>query len=116
VALTSKPVSTGCSDGCGDEDEPIACTLGAGEMSGRLDEWNALLAGVVTRVPLDGGIRLGFGPDSDVTEIARLAAAEQECCRFFSFALVIDQRGTALEVHAPEDGQIVLAGLFGAAR
>jgi MerR family copper efflux transcriptional regulator len=121
VVLTSKPASTGCGDGCG-EDVPIACTLGAGEMSGRLDEWNALLAGtgdllegVVARAALEDGVRLEFGPNSDVTEIARLTAAEQECCRFFSFALVIDQRGTALEVHAPADGQPVLTALFGAA-
>jgi MerR family copper efflux transcriptional regulator len=117
VALTSKPAATG------DDEVPIACTLGAGEMSGRLDEWSALLAdkrdllsGVIARVPLDDGIRLEFGPRSEVTEIARLAAAEQECCRFFSFALVIDQRGTALEVRAPADGQTVLTALFGAAR
>jgi MerR family transcriptional regulator, copper efflux regulator len=122
VALTTKPASTGSGDGCGDEDVPIACTLGAGEMPGRLDEWNALLDGsgdlldgVIARVTLDGGIRLEFGPNSDVTEIARLAAAEQVCCRFFSFALVIDQRGTALEVHAPAEGQTVLTELFGAA-
>lgn len=106
-----------------DEDVPIVCTLGAGEMSTRLDEWNALLAdksdllrGVTVRRALDdGGLRLEFGPNADVTEIARLAAAEQGCCRFFTFALVIDDRGIALEVHAPADGQPVLTALFGAA-
>jgi hypothetical protein len=91
-------------------------------MSGRLDEWNALLAGtrdpltgVIARVSLDDGIRLEFGAHSDVTEIARLAAREQECCRFLSFALVVEARGTALEVRAPADGQTVLTALFGAA-
>ena len=101
----------------------IACTLGPGETATRLDEWNALLAGeqhllhgVVARQPLDdGGLRLEFGPDTDVTEIARLAAAEQGCCRFFGFALVVDDRGIALEVHAPPDAQPVLTALFGAA-
>lgn len=117
VALTTK-VAAAASLG---DDVPIACTLGAGEMSGRLDEWNALLAdkqellqGVTARLPLADGLRLEFGPGSDVAEIARLAAAEQGCCRFFSFALVIDQRGTALEVHAPPEGQPVLTALFGA--
>jgi MerR family transcriptional regulator, copper efflux regulator len=107
-----------------DSDEvPIACTLGAEEMSARVEEWNALLAdkqdllqGVTARRALDdGGLRLEFGPHTDVTEIARLAAAEQACCRFFSFAVVIDNRGTALEVHAPPDAQPVLAALFGTA-
>ena len=95
---------------------PIACTLGADEKSTRLDDWNALLQSVTARHGLDGGLRVEFGPDADVTEVARLAAAEQGCCRFFDFALVIDGRGVALEVHAPPDGQSVLAALFGAAR
>ena len=103
-------------------DGAIACTLGAGEMSTRLDEWNALLAdghdllgGVVARRALDGGgLRLEFGPEADVTEIARLAAAEQGCCRFFAFALTVDDRGIALEVRAPDDGRAVLTALFGA--
>jgi MerR family transcriptional regulator, copper efflux regulator len=94
---------------------PIACTLGAGEMSIRLDEWHALLQGVTARQAIDDGLRLEFRSDTDVTEIARLAAAEQGCCRFFDFALVLDGRGIALEVHAPPDGQPVLAGLFGTA-
>ena len=104
------------------DEVPVACTLGAGEMATRLDEWNALLAdkqdllrGVVARRALDGGgLRLEFGPATDVSEIARLAAAEQGCCRFFDFALMIDDRGIALEVHVPADAQPVLTALFGA--
>jgi hypothetical protein len=102
---------------------PIACTLDGADMATQLDEWNALLAdehgllgGVTARRKLDGGgLRLGFGPGVDVTAIARLAAAEQGCCRFFRFALVLDDRGVALEVHAPPDGEPVLAALFGTA-
>jgi MerR family copper efflux transcriptional regulator len=147
AGLSAQPVDGPCDDTCGcttdtgpasvatsvpliskaaatsDVDEvPIACTLGAGEMSTRLDEWNALLVdkqellqGVTARHALDDGLRLEFGPNTDVTEIARLAAAEQGCCRFFNFALVIDNRGIALEVHAPPDGQPVLTALFGTA-
>ena len=98
---------------------PIVCTLGAGEMATRLDEWNALLAdkqdllrGVTVRRGLDSGLRLEFGPNTDVTEIARLAAAEQGCCRFFDFALTIDDRGIAVDAHAPADAEPVLTALF----
>jgi MerR family transcriptional regulator, copper efflux regulator len=90
----------------------IACTLGAGEMSSRLEDWDAVLQGVVGRRPLDDGVRLELGPDADVGEVARLAAAEQGCCRFFSFALVIDTRGIALEVHAPPEAADALTALF----
>ena len=106
----------------GEGEVPIACTLGAGEMAARRDEWNALLAdkqghlqGLTARRPLDDGLRLEFSPNTDVTEIARLAAAEQGCCRFFDFALMIDDGGIALEIHAPADAQPVLTALFGAA-
>jgi MerR family copper efflux transcriptional regulator len=120
VPLTAK---TDASPKGATEGVPIACTLGAGEMSTRLDEWNALLAdkqdllrGVTARRALDdGGLRLQFGTNTDITEIARLAAAEQGCCRFFTFALTIDDRGIALEVHAPADGEPVLTALFGTA-
>jgi MerR family transcriptional regulator, copper efflux regulator len=102
---------------------PIACTLGADDMSYRLDEWNALLtdervplAGVTARRPLEDGVRLELGPGTDVGEIARLAVAEQSCCRFFRFALVIDGRGAALEVRAPAEAADAVTALFGAAR
>jgi MerR family transcriptional regulator, copper efflux regulator len=114
VPLIAKADATTTGDDAAD-DVPIACTLGAGEMSNRLDEWNTLLQGVTARHRIDGGLRLELRTDTDVTEIARLAAAEQSCCRFFDFALVIDGRGIALDVHAPPDGQPVLTGLFGTA-
>ncbi|HEY3139680.1 MAG TPA: heavy metal-responsive transcriptional regulator [Acidimicrobiales bacterium] len=104
VALTTKPAA----------DSPaIACTLGRDDVATRIDEWRALLAQVRERTPVDDGIRLAFGPDTSVESVARLAAAEQDCCRFFSFALTVDQRGVALEVRAPADGQDVLQNLFG---
>jgi hypothetical protein len=96
-------------------DVPVACTLAAGEMTGRLGEWQALLEAVTARFPLQDGVRLEFGADTAVGEIARLAAAEQDCCRFFRFAVLIDPRGVALEVHAPADAADVVTALFGAA-
>ena len=139
VTLSATPVDGPCDDTCGCTTDtprgpasgatavpliaktdattavPIACALGAGEMSSRLDEWNTLLQGVVARHGLADGLRLEFAPGVDVTEVARLANAEQGCCQFFDFALTIDARGFALEVHAPPDGQAVLVGLFGTA-
>jgi MerR family transcriptional regulator, copper efflux regulator len=111
VPLVAKPDATA--------GPPIACTLGPDEVSGRLEDWTALMAhrpelaqGVTARVPLEDGVRLEFGPGTPASEIARLAAAEQGCCRFLGFAIVIDDRGVALEVHAPAAAGIVTA-LFG---
>ena len=123
AADQTDPAATASSGAMAADTVPVACTLGAGEMSTRPDEWRSLLdhdhsrqRGVVARRALpDGGLRLEFAPDADIAEIARLAAAEHGCCRFFGFAVVIDGRGLALEVHAPPDGQPVLADLFGTA-
>lgn len=111
-----------CAGGC----EPaIACTLDADRMGARIEDWSALLtgagagagggpAGVVARTTVEGGIRLEFGPGADVAEIARLAAAEQDCCRFFGFALSIDARGVALDVRAPVEAAELVTAVFGA--
>jgi MerR family transcriptional regulator, copper efflux regulator len=95
---------------------PIACTLDAGEMPERLDDWRSVLGRVTGRTATeDGGLRLTFDPDADVAALAGLIAAEQGCCAFFAFALTVDQRGVALEVRAPEDAEPVVAALFGTA-
>jgi hypothetical protein len=54
------------------------------------------------------------GGDAPLADVARLAAAEQDCCRFFSFALTVDERGVALEVRAPDDALSLVEALFGA--
>ena len=92
---------------------PIACTLGSTAMPGRLDEWRSLLAHVEHREPLDDGLRATFGPATPLGELMRLAAAEQDCCQSFTFAITIDNRGVALEVRAPHDALPVLHSLFG---
>jgi len=92
---------------------PVACTLESKSMHSRLDEWQRLLAHVEQQESIDDGLRATFGPATPLGELIRLAAAEQECCRFFSFAITIDSRGVALEVRAPDDALPMLHSLFG---
>jgi DNA-binding transcriptional MerR regulator len=92
---------------------PIACTLEGAAMPGRLTDWQALLASVQERAAVPDGMRLTFGPGVTVTDVARLAAAERECCQFFSFAITMDGRGFGLEVTAPAEAQPILDALFG---
>jgi MerR family copper efflux transcriptional regulator len=113
VALTAKPHQ--------DAEVPIACTLGPDGLKDRMVEWEsllgdtrALLGSAVTRTAFLGGVRLEFGPEGDVHEIARLSVAEQDCCRFFSFAITVDRRGIGLEVTAPDDALPIVHSLFGA--
>lgn len=134
--LAVEPIEGACGDGCAcvsaepassrpvavelgakhDDTVPIACSLNGGDMAQRMKDWQAVTDLVVRREPLDGGIRLEFGPEPPLGEIARLAAAEYECCPFFGFAITVDTRGIALEVTAPPDGAEVLTAAFGTAR
>ena len=112
-ATASHSVSLGRKPDRGPDAAPIACTLSSQSMRGRLDEWQRLLDHVQRKEPIDGGLRATFGPMTPLAELMRLAAAEQDCCQFFTFAITIDRRGTALEVRAPDDALPVLYSLFG---
>src|SRR5207249_4257522 len=96
-----------------DEEPSIACTLGAADIPGRMAAWRTALATVVAREPIEDGVRLQFGPNTVIGELAELAAAEQDCCMFFRFTLTIDTRGIALEVTAPPQAVDAVHTLFG---
>lgn len=112
LPATAQPVALGRKGAAADA-APIACTLGPQSMAGRLEEWERLLGHVQHRVSLDDGLRATFGPTTPLAELMLLAAAEQDCCQFFTFAITIDHRGVALEVRAPHDALPVLHSLFG---
>ncbi|MEM1333848.1 MAG: MerR family transcriptional regulator [Actinomycetota bacterium] len=91
---------------------PIACTLSVDQIADRLDDWSNLLQGS-TPLRIDGGVRVDLDDHTDIAEVARLAAAEHGCCRFFSFRLTIDARGASLDVTAPPDALDVVHTTFG---
>ena len=103
VSLISKPVTTG----------EIACTLAPQSMQSRLEEWQALLVHVADRESIDGGVRVTFAGSTPLEELMRLTAAEQRCCRFFAFAITVDERGIALEIRSPADALPIVHALFG---
>lgn len=108
-----QPLALGRKSDRAEIDAPIACTLESKSMRDRLDEWRRLLEHVERREPIDNGLRATFGPATPLDELMRLAAAEQVCCQFLTFAITIDSRGVALEVCAPQDARPVLHSLFG---
>ena len=112
-AVTRQPVTLAKKPNHDDVGVPIASTLGSQSMPGRLDEWQRLLEHVVRREPIERGLRATFDPATPLDELMLLAAAEQDCCQFFTFAITVDTRGVALEVRAPDDALPVLRSLFG---
>jgi DNA-binding transcriptional MerR regulator len=110
TASSSVPVRVGTKP----EDPPIACSLDPGAMPDRLAQWQAILDQARSRTTADdGALRVLFGDEVAVDELARLVAAEQRCCAFFAFAITVDARGVALEVRAPDGAIDVVASLFG---
>ncbi|MEY2523847.1 MAG: hypothetical protein QOJ66_2412 [Ilumatobacteraceae bacterium] len=107
VSLSTKPATDGA--------VPIACTFSAGSMKERIADWQALLAHVERREPVDGGVRCVFTASVPTSQLITLAAAEQDCCQFFEFAITVDTRGVALEVRAPADALPIVTSMFGTA-
>jgi len=93
---------------------PIACTLAAGQVGGRMTDWQAVLVRARSSGPIPGGVAVTFDQDVEVTiELARLAAAEHTCCTVFDFTLAVTGDGVRFEVRAPAEAHDVLATVFG---
>ena len=103
VALGAKP-----------SDPPIACTLELAAMPGRMADWQTVLDHARSRSTApDGTLRVELDDTVDLGELARLVAAEQHCCAFFSFAITVDHRGIAVQVGVPAGAEEIVASLFG---
>ena len=92
---------------------PIACTLEAGRMSGRITDWQKVLLRATNRGSIPGGVAITFDDIEVTTELARLAAAEHACCTFFDFTLAVTGDGVRFEVRAPSQAHDILAAVFG---
>jgi hypothetical protein len=90
---------------------PIACTLAADDMPGRLAEWRDFARGSVRAVesgPTSARLLLARSDDVLVTA-ASLAQRETQCCAFFAFSIVLEADERWLSVTVPEDAEEVLA-------
>jgi DNA-binding transcriptional MerR regulator len=92
---------------------PIACTLAPDQLDQRTSEWDALAAMSTQRIRTLDGVRVQFPRTIDVAGLAALVAAEQECCRFFSFTLGVADAGITLEIAGPPEASALLAALIG---
>ena len=92
------------------ETPPVACSLGDGRGE-QVDRWRALLDGhPVEAVP--GGVQCRL-PISLIGDATGLAAAEQLCCPFLSFDIVLQQQTFVMTIGSPAEGLPLLAELTG---
>lgn len=93
---------------------PVACSLTGPERGCRAGEWSELLASATAREQIAGGVRVTCPADPTLTvAVARLAAAELECCPFFDFTVHLTPASLMLEVRAPEAAEALTTDLFG---
>jgi hypothetical protein len=97
--------------------EPIACSLGAGELSARLVEIAEVgRAGLLAALVREREAVLQFAPHVR-GRLEAVVAAEAACCAFLAMSLREAGGAVELRIEAPEGAEAVLrdlAGAFGA--
>ena len=91
-------------------DQPIACTLTAAQMPGRLAELRAI--GDTYLQSAEAGereavLRFSAGPDA-FERLEAIVAAEGRCCAFLELDLEHTPEGAALTIRAPAGGEPVM--------
>ena len=82
-------------------DQPIACTLPAGEVPVRLALIDDLVAGaLLDRAPVPGGIRLRFRSEAE-DRVRELVDLEARCCAFLDFTVGRDGDVVTVDVIGP---------------
>lgn len=54
-----------------------------------------------------------FARNTDIAEVSALMAAEQECCEFMTFALIVTADEVTLDVTGPTDARPIIDALAG---
>jgi DNA-binding transcriptional MerR regulator len=92
------------------ESASIACSLGSGDYSARVEEWRELLAGAPL-VDVEGGVRATL-PTSVLDRAAGLAVAEQACCAFYSIRVDLHGSTFDLTLTVPPGAELMLIDLL----
>jgi DNA-binding transcriptional MerR regulator len=117
---TTDALPARCAPDCGCDLDPgemhggatPVCSLREHELHRRISDWRKLLALATRRERVGPGLRFVFANSAPVaTALARMCAAETECCPFFEFALDITVHAIILTVDGPDDAAEVFAGL-----
>jgi hypothetical protein len=95
---------------------PIACSLTAADMPGRLAEAAAIgRAGLLGVEATEARAVLHFRADADTrARLAAIVAAEAECCPFLAISLDDGRGALALTIEAPPGAEPVLRDLVAA--
>jgi anti-sigma-K factor RskA len=90
---------------------PIACSLDAGSLADRVEEWRALVATSVVAVEAEPtAVRLVLEPSAAALVAAvELAQREKQCCAFFDVGLDIGAQQRTLSLRVPDGAEEAMA-------
>jgi hypothetical protein len=98
---------------------PIACSLGAADLSARLDAMAELGRAALLGVRREPSTRatLRFATGAGVRErVERIVAAESQCCAFLTMTVSDEPGALVLRIEAPDGAEPVLEELLDAFR
>jgi hypothetical protein len=92
----------------------IACTLSSAGLTKQAGRWERLIARAMTELTETAdGLRLSFRPEPGAEEeLRRLVAAENECCRWATWAVETNAEATVLDVRSTGPGIATLHSMF----
>src|SRR3954470_15844976 len=93
---------------------PIACSLSAGEMRTRAEQWRSLSESHrLGREPIPGGIRVRLRREAR-PEAETLVEAESHCCPFLELRLRDEADELVLTVTGPDEARPIIEQLLAA--
>jgi anti-sigma-K factor RskA len=92
-------------------DAPIACSLDAGSLADRVEEWRALVATSVVALEAEPrAVHLVLEPsDAALVAAVELAQREKQCCTFFDVAIHIGAQQRTLSLGVPDGAEEAMA-------
>jgi hypothetical protein len=93
------------------EPAPIACSLDAGSLAERMEEWRALVSSSVVAIDADAtSVRLVLdGSPGALEAAASLGQSETRCCAFFDVAIDLGPDSRTLSLRVPQGAEESLA-------
>lgn len=94
---------------------PVACSLGAGDLSTRVARWRDLAGQADLRMSrTDRGVRLSFSGQPGVAgEASALAALERDCCAFAEWTVSMTGDRVVVDIcAADEDARAAVRGML----
>ena len=88
------------------ESIPIACTLSEGALDERKqDIATRIFAKAIGRNELEDGYEFQFSADFPVQTLSDFIQAERQCCRFFTFELIVAPQATVLRLRGSAEAK-----------